>query len=189
MSDQAGILRTPVAFLIFNRPEPTRRVASQIAKARPPKVMIIADGPRPGHPTDGEQTRLTRAVIEEIDWPCEVVKNYATANEGMRDRTVNGLNWVFDSVEEAIFVEDDCLPDLSFFRFCDELLDHYRFDEHVMMVSGDNFLQGGPPRSYSYFSRPMSTPGVGQPGAARGTIMTRPSRRGKNYGRRRSRKT
>src|SRR2546423_11008015 len=105
MIDETGKLRTPVALLIFNRPEATRRVAAQIAKARPPKVLIIADGPRPGHPTDEEQTRLTRAVIDEIDWPCEVVKNYASANEGMRDRTVNGLNWAFDAVEEVIFVE------------------------------------------------------------------------------------
>lgn len=143
-------LHTPVALLIFNRPEATRRVAAQIAKARPPKVLIFADGPRPGHPTDEEQTRLTRAVIDEIAWPCEVLKNYSTINLGTKHRPASGLDWVFGAVEEAIFLEDDCLPHLSFFRFCDELLEKYHDDERVMMVSGNNFMRDRKLSSDSY---------------------------------------
>lgn len=151
MIDGIENLRTPVALLIFNRPEATRLVAAQIAKARPPKVLIFADGPRPGHPTDEEQTRLTRAVIDEIAWPCEILKNYSTINLGTKHRPASGLDWVFEAVEEAIFLEDDCLPHPSFFPFCDELLERYRGDERVMMVSGDNFLPTGRPGPPSYF--------------------------------------
>jgi hypothetical protein len=151
MSDENWKLRTSVALLIFNRPDATRRVAAQIAKARPPKVLIFADGPRATHPGDEGLVEQTRAVIDEIEWPCDVLRNYSDVNLGTKYRPATGLDWVFETVEEAIFLEDDCLPDLSFFRFCDELLERYRHDPRVMMVSGDNFLPGGRTVSPSYF--------------------------------------
>ena len=144
-------MRTAVAFLIFNRPDKAAPVFRAIAKARPPKLLIIADGPRPDSPGDAEKCRLTRAVVEEVDWDCDVSTNYSETNLGMNGRTVSGLNWVFESVDEAIILEDDCLPDPSFFRFCDELLDKYRHDERVMMISGDNYMRGRRVTPYSYF--------------------------------------
>ena len=151
---RAHRLRTPVALLIFNRPDATRRVAERIAAARPPRVFVFADGPRPDRPTDPERIAQTRAVIEGIDWPCEVVKSYSDVNLGTKHRPASGLDWVFDTVEEAIFLEDDCLPHASFFRFCDELLARYRTDERVMMVSGNNFWPGARQTPFSYFFSP-----------------------------------
>jgi hypothetical protein len=150
MAEAASRLRTPVALLIFNRPEMTRRVAERIAAARPPRVLVFGDGPRADHPTDGDRVRQTQAVIDRIDWPCDVVTNYSATNLGTKYRPATGLDWVFDQVEEAIFLEDDCLPHPSFFRFCDELLERYRHDERVMMVSGDNFMPNPPITPYSY---------------------------------------
>jgi hypothetical protein len=95
-----------------------------------------------------------RALIERVDWDCEVLTNYSDHNLGCGRRPATGLDWIFENVEEAIILEDDCLPNQSFFRFCEELLDRYRADEQVMMISGDNFLFGkhGTPDSY-FFSR------------------------------------
>lgn len=112
----------------------------KIARARPPKVLVFADGPRADHPEDAELIAATRAVIREAPWQCEVLTNYSDINLGTRYRPATGLDWVFQIVEEAIFLEDDCLPHPSFFRFCDELLEKYRDDERIMMVSGDNFF-------------------------------------------------
>jgi hypothetical protein len=143
-------LRTPVALLIFNRPEATRRVVQEIVRARPPQVLVFADGPRADHPEDAELTAATRAVIREAPWQCEVLTNYSDINLGTRYRPATGLDWVFQTVEQAIFLEDDCLPHPSFFRFCDELLEKYRDDGRIMMVSGDNFLPGRELSSDSY---------------------------------------
>jgi hypothetical protein len=144
-------LRAPVAFLIFNRPEKTKRVFAEIAKARPSRLFIIADGPRPDRPSDAEKVRLTRAIVEKVDWGCEVLRNYSDVNLGMNPRTVTGLDWVFGTVQETIFLEDDCLPDPSFFPFCSELLERYRNDERVMMISGDNYMRGRRVTPDSYF--------------------------------------
>lgn len=145
-------LRTPVAFLIFNRPETTRRVFEAIRYARPPRLLVVADGPRPNVPGDAERCSAARAVIDSVDWECQVVTNYAEANMGCKRRVSSGLTWVFDTVEEAIILEDDCLPHPTFFRFCEELLERYRSDERVMAISGDNF--GVRPRTDAsyYFS-------------------------------------
>lgn len=144
-------LTTPVAFLIFNRPETTAQVFMAIRKAKPAKLLVIADGPRPDRPDDNEKCASVRTIIEQVDWPCEILKNYSEVNLGCKRRVVSGLNWVFDNVEEAIILEDDCLPDATFFRFCDELLIKYRDDERIMMISGDNFLFDREKTPYSYY--------------------------------------
>jgi hypothetical protein len=147
-------LRTPVALIVFNRPDTTRRVLAEIAKAKPPQLLLIADGPRADHPEDEEKCAATRAVLEAIDWDCEVLRNYAEVNLGCGRRPATGFEWVFQNVDEAILLEDDCVPHPTFFRFCDELLERYRDEKRVMMISGNNF-QGGrkrTPHSY-YFSR------------------------------------
>lgn len=144
-------LRTPVAFFIFNRPETTEKVFSEIAKAKPPRLLVVADGPRPDIKGEKERCDAARKVIDKIDWECKVLTNYADQNMGCRDRVSNGLNWVFEQVDEAIILEDDCLPHPTFFRFCEELLEKYRIDERIMMISGDNFQFGNRRTTYSYY--------------------------------------
>jgi hypothetical protein len=144
-------LSTPVAFLIFNRPGTTARVFDAIRQASPPKLLIVADGPRQDRQEDVEQCAAARSIVEQVDWPCEVLRNYSDVNLGCRRRVSSGLDWVFTMVPEAIVLEDDCLPEPSFFRFCEELLDRYRNDERVMMISGDNFQFGRRRTSHSYY--------------------------------------
>lgn len=147
-------MQTPVALIIFNRPEVTERVFAEVARARPPKLLVVADGPRADRPGEREKCAATRAIIERVDWECEVLTNYSEVNLGCKRRVASGLGWVFEQAAEAIVLEDDCLPHPTFFRFCDELLEKYREDERVMLISGDNFLRGEKetPDSY-YFSR------------------------------------
>jgi hypothetical protein len=150
------MLHTPVAFLIFNRPDTTARVFAEIARARPPKLLVVADGARADRPGEREACRAAREVVERVDWSCEVLTDFAEENMGCRRRVSRGITWVFEQVEEAIILEDDCLPDPSFFPFCEELLARFREDERVMMVSGDNFQFGRRRTPYSYyFSRMM----------------------------------
>lgn len=131
---------TPVAFLIFNRPDTTARVFEAIRRARPARLLVVADGPRPGRPGEERLCAEARAVIDGVDWPCEVLKNFAERNLGCKGRVSSGLDWVFTQVEEAIILEDDCLPHPGFFPFCEQLLERYRNDERVMMIGGTNYL-------------------------------------------------
>ncbi len=134
------MLSTPVAFLIFNRPELTKTVFAEIAKVQPKKLLVVADGPRQDKQGEAEKCAAARAVIEQVDWDCEVLKNYSDVNLGCGIRVATGIDWVFEHVDEAIILEDDCLPHLTFFEFCRELLEKYRDDERVMMISGSNLM-------------------------------------------------
>lgn len=129
------MIETPVAFIIFKRPDTTEKVFEVIRQAKPPKLLVIADGPRKDKPGEAEKCAATRAIIDRVDWDCEVLKNYSEINLGCGKRVSSGLDWVFENVEEAIILEDDCLPHLSFFRFCEELLEQYRNDERIMSIS------------------------------------------------------
>lgn len=144
-------LKTPIAFLIFNRPETTEKVFAEIAKARPEKLLVVADGPRPAKAGEAERCEQARRIISSVDWDCEVLTNFSDVNLGCKKRVASGLDWVFDTVEEAIVLEDDCLPSQSFFRFCEELLARYRDDTRVMQICGANFLNGWKRDEHSYY--------------------------------------
>jgi hypothetical protein len=142
---------TAVAFLIFNRPDYTAKVFERIRAAQPRRLFVVADGPRPGVADDAANCAAARAMSEHVDWDCEVFRNYAPTNMGCGRRVASGLDWVFDHVGEAIVLEDDCLPDPSFFRFCAELLARYSNDPSVAYISGTNILGTWRAGRQSYF--------------------------------------
>lgn len=144
-------LTTPVAFIIFNRPDTTAKVFTEIAKAKPPKLLVVGDGPRIDRAGEAERVAQTRAIIERVDWPCDLLTNFSDVNLGCKKRVSSGIDWVFDQVEEAIILEDDCLPDPSFFRYCQELLVRYRHDQRIGMISGNNFQFGRRYGNDSYY--------------------------------------
>ena len=144
-------MKIPVAFLVFNRPETTQQVFEVIRQAKPPKLLVVADGPRAARPEDIEKCGAVRAIIETVDWNCKVLTNYSNINLGCKKRVSSGLDWVFEQVEEAIILEDDCLQDPTFFLFCEELLDKYREDKRIMVISGNNFQFGRERTEFSYY--------------------------------------
>lgn len=141
----------PVIFIIFNRTDTARQVFEKIRAARPKKLLVIADGPRADRPDDAEKCGATRAIIDEVDWDCEVYKNFSATNMTIRLRISSGLAWAFELVDKAIILEHDCLPSSSFFDYCAELLDRYESDERVMMISGQNNLFGRTETQDSYY--------------------------------------
>ena len=147
-------MKTPIAFLIFNRPDTTAKVFAAIRQAKPSKLLVIADAARSDRPEEAERCRETRAIIDRIDWDCQVLTDYAEENMGCQHRVSSGLNWVFDTVEEAIILEDDCVPHPSFFPFCEHLLERHRHDNRIAVITGQN-VQLGKKRTDSsyYFSR------------------------------------
>ncbi|MDT8317002.1 MAG: glycosyltransferase family 2 protein [bacterium] len=145
------MLTTPVAFIIFNRPETTKKVFETIRVASPSKLLVIADGPRLDKTGEAQRCEDARKIIEGVDWDCEILKNYSDTNMGCKKRVSSGLDWVFKNVGEAIILEDDCVPHPTFFRYCEEMLVKYRHDERVMSISGANFQFGRKRTDYSYY--------------------------------------
>ena len=149
---------TAVVLIIFNRPRLTETVFAIIAQARPKQLLIIADGAR--FAEEEEKCLEARSIVQAVDWNCDVRTNIAKTNMGCRQRIVSGLNWAFSLVDEAIILEDDCVPHVSFFAYCETLLDYYRHDHRVMEISGCNYQQGRTDENYSYyFSRYYHTLG------------------------------
>jgi hypothetical protein len=132
----------PILLLIFNRPETTRRIISELRKIKPSILYVAADGPRKNNPGDKTLCRETREVISEIDWVCEVKVLYRNHNLGCGKAVSEGVTWFFSHEKEGIILEDDCLPSRSFFLFCSTLLDKYREETKVMHISGLNWQKG-----------------------------------------------
>jgi len=129
---------TPILFLIFNRPDTTQQVFNQIRKVKPKYLYVAADGPRLNNNQDIESCAQTRNIINQIDWDCEVKTLFRAENLGCRIAVSSAISWFFENVEQGIILEDDCLPDISFFRFCQELLLKYKNHEEVLSIGGFN---------------------------------------------------
>jgi hypothetical protein len=138
--------------LAFNRPALTEQLLERLREVKPSLVLVVADGPRAGHPDDSAACARVRELIKSrIDWPATVRTEYAETNMGLRRRVSSGLNWAFQQVEEAVILEDDCLPHPDFFRFCAELLEYYRHDTRVGVIAGVNFQPSAFTREASYY--------------------------------------
>ena len=132
-------MRSPILFLVFNRPEVTQRVFDAIRIARPPKLYIAADGPRKDKVGEVERCQAVQEIISKVDWPCEVSRLVREKNLGCKIAVSSAIDWFFSCEPEGIILEDDCLPHPDFFVYCDELLERYRNDERVGLISGTAF--------------------------------------------------
>ena len=144
-------LKTPVILLIFNRPVTTRQVFAEIRTARPRQMLIVADGPRNDRPGESALCEETRAIVQEIDWPCDVRTRFSSENLGCKLNVATGLDWAFQRVEEAIILEDDCLPDPTFFPYCEQLLQRCHGNPRVSQICGSNYQQGHRRTESSYY--------------------------------------
>lgn len=132
-------LNIPVMICTFTRLDSVKKVLESVSRVKPPRLYLVSDGPRENHPDDKEKIDAVHDYIEShIDWDCEIFKNYAEKNLGCGRRMPTGVSWVFEHEDKAIFFEDDCVADLSFYKYAQELLEKYENNEEVFLISGNN---------------------------------------------------
>lgn len=132
------MIDTPVLFLVFRRPELTQRVWDAIRAVCPRRVYVACDGPRAGRPDDETAVAAVRTLIDRDTAGMQVERLYRSENLGCGKAVSSAISWFFDAESEGIILEDDCLPDPSFFPYCTELLERYRDDSNVMQIAGFN---------------------------------------------------
>lgn len=143
-------MNTPVLFLIFNRPDNTEMVFEEIRKIKPKYLFVAADGPRQDIAGEVELCDKTRKIISNIDWDCQLKTLFRIENLGCGIAVSSALEWFFNHVEMGIILEDDCLPNQSFFNFCEVLLEKYKDDERISTIGGSNY-QLLNENKYSYY--------------------------------------
>lgn len=132
----------PILFLIFARPDTTKQVFEKIRLIQPRKLYIAADAPRNGIPDEANRCKETRLIVNQVDWPCEIKTLYRDQNLGCKLAVSSAITWFFEHEEYGVILEDDCLPNLSFFPFCEELLIKYKDDDRIGHIGGNNFFHG-----------------------------------------------
>jgi hypothetical protein len=143
---------TPVLFMVFNRIDVTEDVFSAIRKAKPLKLYFSVDGAREN--IEGELEKVNdviNTVLNNIDWECEVKTLIREENLGCKNAISSAIDWVFENEDQAIILEDDCVPSFSFFVFCQEMLKKYKSNENIMHINGAYYLDGIYNTSSSYY--------------------------------------
>lgn len=136
--------------LSFNRLDTLKQTLPIIALAAPPRIYLASDGARANVRdengiSEAEKVQSVRQyLLEHISWDCEVKTRFLEKNLGCKIAVSSAISWFFENEEQGIILEDDCLPTLSFFAFCDELLEKYKDNPKVMMISGWSALDFAP---------------------------------------------
>lgn len=151
----------PIAIIFFIREEKLKKVFERIKEIKPRELFLIQDGPRLAtYQNDMEKIEKCREIFKDIDWECNVHKNFSEVNLGCGKRPATGISWAFENVEKMIILEDDCIPDKSFFYFCEKMLNKYENNDKIMLISGMNLLGECNNVEYSYFFSRVCTIGA-----------------------------
>jgi hypothetical protein len=145
------VFQTPILFLIFNRPDTTKLVFESIRSIKPAKLYIAADGARKHKVGEDLLCQESRSIIDLIDWECEIKTLFRPENLGCKIAVSSAIDWFFENEEQGIILEDDCLPNESFYNYCETLLNYYVSDERIMHISGNNFQDGMMRGNGSYY--------------------------------------
>ncbi|MBO5480976.1 MAG: hemolysin activation protein [Clostridia bacterium] len=130
----------PVFMIFFNRPDTLKLVFEAVRQARPSTLFLACDGPRDNREDDKENIKKCKDIVSNIDWECNVFCDYSTKNLGCGMRMYTGITWAFEYVDRLMVLEDDCVPNQDFFPFCEELLERYKNDSRIYMISAMNHL-------------------------------------------------
>lgn len=144
-------MNSPVLFIVFNRPDTTRISFNAIRKAKPSKLYISADAPRIGNDDDVKKCTLVKKIVKQVDWNCQVHYRFAEVNQGCGPGPYNAISWIFEHEDRAIVLEDDCVPALPFFDYCNELLERYKNDTRIWLISGNQYNEEAVTTPHSYF--------------------------------------
>ncbi|MDA9277873.1 hypothetical protein N9P85_00590 [Amylibacter sp.] len=144
-------LNTAVLFLVFNRPDTTSKVFEAIRQAKPPRLYVAADGARAGRVGEAKLVAKVREIATAVDWPCELRTLFRDKNLGCKFAVSGAITWFFEQEEQGIILEDDCLPSQSFFWFCEKMLEIYKYEERIFIVSGYNRQNEWKPSNWDYF--------------------------------------
>ena len=142
----------PVVFIFYNRPEVMTRTWAAIERWQPVELFLIADGPQEKKKRDRHICKVARQIVADVNWSCDVRRLYSEKNLGCRQRVSSGLDQVFTEVDRAIILEDDCVVQDDFFRFCATLLERYVDDERFWGVSGTSFIDSASTNQEAYFA-------------------------------------
>jgi len=129
-------INTPVLLIVFNRPDTTKKVFEAIRLAKPSKLYISSDAPREANGDDYNKNNEVKQIVEQVDWDCDVKYRYLDKNLGCGIGVSSAISWAFENEEKLIILEDDCVPAQPFFTYCDTLLDRYKDDKRIWLISG-----------------------------------------------------
>jgi hypothetical protein len=146
------MVETPVLFVTFARPEYARETFSGIKKARPKKLYFYSDKARENNSDESRRNNIIRSFVNEIDWECDLKTFFREHHSGDIDTSLwSAFDWIFDNEEEAIILEEDCVPSRAFFDFCDQMIPKFKNDSRIWVISGNNFMDKYNPNGYDYF--------------------------------------
>ena len=153
MISQRPVVTTPIVIILFNRSDLAELLVKQLSKFAINKLYVVMDGPRENNEKDIDERNKILQILENIDFVNDIILEISDKNLGCTNRIVSGLNNVFRNEDCAIILEDDCIPSDTFFNYCEHMLETYREDTRIGVISGTNLVENSSNENTYHFSK------------------------------------
>lgn len=130
----------PILLITFIKFDTALRVLNNIKNVKPTKLYLASDGGR-NFEEHVKIQEFRKQILKSIDWNCQIFTLFSEINLGCKQGPNNAINWFFQNEKSGIILEDDCIPSISFYRFCDELLEKYKNDKDIYLISGLSYCE------------------------------------------------
>lgn len=146
--------KIPVLLLTWKREKEIKLILNILKKINAINIYINSDGCEFSESKSKQKDKIIQtrnSILKNIDWECKVHLKFNNKNLGCKQSVISGINWLFENEESGIILEEDCIPNESFFHFCAALLAKYENNKDIGCITGVNFQNGQKVSNSSYY--------------------------------------
>ncbi len=131
-------MNSPILLMTYRRPNNTKLILQLLKKYKQKNIIVFNDGLK--NKEHSLEHKKTRQVISRFKGLKKLEIIFPKKNLTQKNNLPFALKKVFKKYNRVIILEDDCIPNRSFFKFCNLLLEKYKDDNRISQISGNNFL-------------------------------------------------
>lgn len=136
------LLDVPVLIIAYRRPRIVQNILDICAKNRASSIYVILDGPKKNSSKSALDDNLSiKLIVENFarGYAGKIHTHFQNNNIGCAPSVLTGCDWIFQKENNAIILEDDCIPGDDFFDFSIKSLQAMESDRNIWLSCGTQF--------------------------------------------------
>ena len=130
-------MKLPILVLSFNRPDLLQICIENLISLGQNNLYVSIDGPR--NSLDFQKQAAMLEFLSTINPKSTKIKiKTRPENLGCKLGVVSGIDWFFSNVTEGAILEDDCIPDGTYFEFLDKYAVELQRGYDIGMITAHN---------------------------------------------------
>ena len=145
-------MNTPILLMVYIKPETTIKIIERLQDIEPKKIYISINIPTKENEKEIIKNKKVVNILKKINWKCKIKYKKRKKHVDAFTSYKEAIEWFFKNEKEGIILEDDTLPNVSFFKFCSKMLKKYRHNKKISQICGSSFKNFKKTDDFYFFS-------------------------------------